>query len=156
MESAGGVIDGGARRGAGSRPGPSAGVGPPLRAGGWRARVWSSTTAPGGGREAPARERDYFSQELTLALFFATQAAAALSLSMCFPEMRLDTKFWSADVHLNFLTTLSAGDPLFAKSLETNLSSVGYPAYPHPWFPFAFSSSMQPLNRFGSWTRYRS
>ena len=71
---------------------------------------------------------------------------------MCFPAMRLATKFWSADVQLNFLITFSAGEPLFANLLETSLSRP-YDGYSHACLPLSFSSSRQPLNRFGSLTR---
>ena len=78
-----------------------------------------------------------------MALCAATHAAAALSLSMCFPEMRFATKFWSADVQLNFLMTFSAGEPLFENLFETSLSRP-YDGYSHACFPLSFSSSSSP------------
>ena len=84
------------------------------------AAIGSSTAASSVGcsgtlfhRDIPSR--DYFaSQALTLPGFALTHCSAAFSGSMCFPAMRLATRFWSSAVHFQRLITPTAGEPVFA------------------------------------------
>ena len=62
-------------------------------------------------------------QDLTLPGLALTHLAAASSGFIFLPEIRFATKFWSADVQVNFLITETAGEPLFANLLLTTLSS---------------------------------
>ena len=67
-------------------------------------------------------QRYFFSQKATLPGFALTHVSAALSGFIFLPAIRLATVFWSFDVHLNLLTTATAGEPLFANLLLITLS----------------------------------
>src|SRR6478609_7481342 len=67
------------------------------------------------------------SQTLTFAWLAFTHCSAALAGSMCFPAIRLATKFWSSEVHFQRLITPTAGEPLFANFVEITLSMIVSP-----------------------------
>ena len=122
----------------------------------WRRRRAAGATPVRDRGRSPLPRRDrgrYFaSQALTLPGFAFTHASAALSGFIFLPAIRFATVFWSFDVHLNFLTPQTAGEPLFA-NLPLMILSSRYDGYSHAYFfgsPPFFSSSWQPLKRGGS------
>jgi hypothetical protein len=62
------------------------------------------------------------SQALTFPGFALTHCSAAFSGFIFLPAMRFATKFWSLDVHFQFLTNLRAVEPLVANFFEMSLS----------------------------------
>src|SRR5712691_733953 len=114
-----------------------------------------STSTPTGVKRSAERPSSYLpSHLLTFAWFAAIHFCAALSGFMWSPAMYFATSSWSVFVQLNRLSTVKAGEPLFANfALKTLLRTMW--SYAHLYFatlPPDFASSWQPVNRFGSST----